>query len=147
MITTSPPPGSTINGMVNRTGPHGVSIVKWSGHDCVSISHSWPNDATTRACPTNVHALTRFASSPAVPTGPVPAPPTLLLCLIRIHQRLDLNSRGSTGNRKPPREMLRQALHMRFVLYRIHDRVTTSARLHDRHTHGIKVARISTPLL
>ena len=45
--------GSTINGMVNRTGPHGVSIVKWSGHDCVSISHSWPNDVTTRACPTN----------------------------------------------------------------------------------------------
>ena len=53
MITTSLPPGSTINSIVNRTGPHGVSILKLSGHDCASISHCWPNDVTTRACPTN----------------------------------------------------------------------------------------------
>ena len=39
--------------MVNRTGPHGISIVKWGGHDCVSISRCWPNGVTTRACPTN----------------------------------------------------------------------------------------------
>ena len=52
MMTTSPLPGSTINSMVNRTGPHGVSIVKWSGHNCVSISYSWPNDIITRACST-----------------------------------------------------------------------------------------------
>ena len=53
MITTSPPSRSTINGMVNRTSPHGISIVKWSGHDCVSLIHYWPNDVTSRACPTN----------------------------------------------------------------------------------------------
>ena len=53
VITTLPPPRSTINGMVNRTGPHGILIVKYGGHDCVSMSHSWPNDVTTRACPTN----------------------------------------------------------------------------------------------
>ena len=26
--------------IVNRTGTHGVSIVRWSGHDCVTMSHS-----------------------------------------------------------------------------------------------------------
>ena len=53
MITTSPRPGSTIYGIVNRTGPHVVSIGKRSGHDGVSISHFWLNDITTRARPTN----------------------------------------------------------------------------------------------
>ena len=53
MTITSPAPGRTLNGIVDQTGPHGVSIVKWSGHDCVPMSHSWPNDVTTRGCPTN----------------------------------------------------------------------------------------------
>ena len=53
MITTSPPSGSTTNGILNRTGPHGVSMVRWSGHDCVTLSHSWTKDVTTRAFPTN----------------------------------------------------------------------------------------------
>ena len=35
------------------SGLHGRSIIKWCGHDCVKISQSWPNDITTRACPTN----------------------------------------------------------------------------------------------
>ena len=60
IITTSPPPGSTMYGIVNRTGPHGVSIVGWSGHDYVRISHSWPNDVTTRACPTKASANAVF---------------------------------------------------------------------------------------
>ena len=40
MVTSTPPAGNTINGMVKLTGTHSVSIVKWSGHDFMSISHS-----------------------------------------------------------------------------------------------------------
>ena len=80
MITTSPPPGSTTNGLVNRTGPHGVLIVKWSGHDYISIpipGSTTPPHAHIQQTP----VVTRFASHPAVPAGPLPAPPTLLQCL------------------------------------------------------------------
>ena len=63
MTTTSPPPGSTTYGIVNRTGPHGLSIVRWSGHDCVSITHSWPDDVTTRTCPTNARVNVAYVIS------------------------------------------------------------------------------------
>ena len=39
IITTPPPPGSTMNGIVNRTGPHMVLIVRWSRHDFLTMSH------------------------------------------------------------------------------------------------------------
>ena len=37
MISTSPRPGSTMNGMVRQTGQSEVSIVKFSGHDYVRM--------------------------------------------------------------------------------------------------------------
>ena len=76
ITTTSPLPGSTMNGIVNRTIPHGVSIVRWSGHARVTILHCWPNDVTN-AHAQQTPASTRFASSPIVAAGPLPAPPTL----------------------------------------------------------------------
>lgn len=48
--TTSPPPGRTIRDGLNSYGPHGALIVTLSGHDCVSIPHTWTYDVTTRAC-------------------------------------------------------------------------------------------------
>ena len=68
MITTSPPRGSTINDMVNSTGPHGVSIIKWSGHERASQYHTPgpTTSVTTRACPTNscVNAVCVIPSCP-----------------------------------------------------------------------------------
>ena len=53
MITTSPPLGSTIRGIVDRTDLHGILFRNWKGQNCVSISDFWPNDSTTRTCSTN----------------------------------------------------------------------------------------------
>ena len=80
MITASSSSGSTMNGIVNWTGRHGVSIVGWSGHDCVTISHSWPKNVTIRACPTNAYAnavcvipgCCRRASTSASDTAVIP---------------------------------------------------------------------------
>ena len=46
-----------MNGIVNRTGPYGVSIIRCSGHDCVTTSHSRRNDVTTASCPANTCAI------------------------------------------------------------------------------------------
>ena len=85
IITTSPTPGSTINGMVNRSGPHGILTVMWSGHDCVSISHCWPDHGTTRACPTNacinavfiIHGCPRRASTSSADIAVTPKPESM----------------------------------------------------------------------
>ena len=74
-----------MNGIVNRTGPHGVSIVRWSGHDFVTISHSWPTDVTTRACPTNtcvnavciIHGSRRRAVTSSSDIAVIPDPESM----------------------------------------------------------------------
>ena len=88
-------------------------MVRWSGHDCVTISHFWPNDVSPRACPKRLrqrglhhpcrspqglHQLLRHCGNPRT----------------RVREDFNLSSRGRTGNRKTPRDMLHQCLQMRF---------------------------------
>ena len=71
--------------MVKRADPHSVLIVKLSGHDCVSISRSWPNDVTTRACSTNpctnavyvIRGCPRKASASSSDSAVMPEPETM----------------------------------------------------------------------
>ena len=142
MITASPSPGSTINGLANRTGHHGVSIFRWSGHDCVMISRFWPNDATgassTKACVNAVCIIPgcrRRASTSSFRYCRNPR--------TRIHEDFYLSSRGRTGNRKTSRDLLRQRLQMRFGVHRIHARIARPVRLQDRDTRVRHVAGIS----
>ena len=147
MITTSTPPGSMRNGMINRTGPHGDSIVQWRGHGRVSISHSWHDDATTTRVPNKrlrYRGLRHTRCSCRVCTSsfnialvPEPNP----------GDNFDLSSRGSTGNSKTHREMLSQRHQMRLGDHRIHARITTSARSQYRDARVANGAGISTTLL
>ena len=52
MITIFDGPGSTTNGIVNLTGPHGDSTCKCSGLVWVWTSRTSPVAVSTRACPT-----------------------------------------------------------------------------------------------
>ena len=81
----------------------------------------------------------RGASTSSSDIGAIPEPEPM--------SSFDLSSRGSTGNPKMPRDLLRQPLQMRFSVHRIHARITTSARLQNRDTHVRNGARTSTPLL
>ena len=95
-ITTSPPPESTVNLIINRTGLLGVSIVKWSGHDCVSTSHPWPNDVTTCTCPTNACVYAVFV----IPGCPCRAS-TSSSCIDEIHEPESISTLVSAAPESP----------------------------------------------
>ena len=147
MITTSPLSGITTNGVVNRTGPHGVLIVKWSGHDHVTISQPLPNNVTTRACPTNARVNAVFIIPGWSRRASINSPTHCRNPQTRIHEDVYLSSRGRTGNRNMPREVLRQRLQMRFCVHRVHARIARPANLQELTTRSRNGDGISKPLL
>ena len=66
--------------MVNRTGPRSVAIVRWGGHYCVLVSHSWPNVVTTRACSTKA-CVNAFCAMPGCLPRPCTIPPDIAVVL------------------------------------------------------------------
>ena len=71
-----------------------------------------------RLSPLGLYQLFRYCSNPRT----------------RTREDVYLSSRGRTGNRKMPRDMLHQCLQMRFAVHRIHARIARPTRLQDRHT-------------
>ena len=55
----------------------------------------------------------------------------------RFHEDFYLSSRGRTGNRNKPRDVLRQRLQMRLGVHRVHARIARLARLQDRETYAM----------
>ena len=119
-----------MNGIVNRTGPHGVSIVRWSGYDCVTISHCGPNEVTTRACPTSAY-VDAVCITPDCRHRASTSSSYIAVIPEQESMRTFFSSRGRTGNRETPRDMLRQRLQMRFGVHLIHARIAKYARLQD----------------